>query len=113
MPNSRSFDDFPVYDPIVKGPYLTPLWQSFVATFYETLISYLTPYGVFLPQLSTTDKSEFRAPYLARVGLPLGDLPNVSGLTAWDITAEVPIVFKITFAGPNIATANWHDYVIL
>lgn len=114
MPNTRNFDDFPIYDPVTtNNGSLSAIWQAFFATFNQTLISYLTAYGVLLPQLTAQDKTDLAAPYVALIGSPIGTLPDISGLTAWDFANGVPIVFKITFAAGNIATAAWHTYTIV
>lgn len=55
---ARDFDDFPVYDPVIKqgSNYLSSVWVSFMATFIETLQEYLTQNGIFVPRLTTAER---------------------------------------------------------
>jgi len=54
-----SFDTPPLYDPIVdRNGKLKDTWQSWFATFYITIISYLTENGVQLPTLSTAERDK-------------------------------------------------------
>lgn len=58
-----SFDTPPVYDPIVdKDGKLTPSWQGWFATFYNTMISYLGESGLQLPTLSTAERDKILNP---------------------------------------------------
>ena len=55
---ARDFDDFPVYDPILKPGTvaLSSIWVDFMATFIETLQEYLTRYGIFVPRITTDQR---------------------------------------------------------
>lgn len=61
---ARDFDDFPVYDPIIKqgSTYLSSMWISFVATFVETLQEYLSQYGIFIPVLTDDERTNITTP---------------------------------------------------
>jgi hypothetical protein len=54
-----SFDTPPIYDPIVdeKGR-LKESWQGWFATFYNTMIGYLTQNGIQLPVLKEEDERD-------------------------------------------------------
>ena len=65
---SRDFDDFPTYDPVIKDQnYLSNIWSDFIATFVETLRSYLSSFGVFVPQLTTTQRDSIQSPVLGQM----------------------------------------------
>lgn len=54
---ARDFDDFPVYDPLVRNKvYLSSVWADFMATFIETLQEYLSQYGIFAPRITTEQR---------------------------------------------------------
>lgn len=59
---SSDFDQFPLYDPLVKEGTnkMSSIWIDFMATFYMNLISYLTQGGIFLPQLTTKQRDDLR-----------------------------------------------------
>lgn len=61
---SVDFDEFPVYDVLIKKGTLqmSEVWTDFIATFYMTLISYLTSGGIFLPQLTTAQRDNLMSP---------------------------------------------------
>lgn len=79
MPSQLGFDQPPLYDPIlnVKSPkYLADIWVGYWSSFYETLISYLSPNGIFLPQLTQDE---------------INALENlVNGQMIYNITADAP-----------------------
>lgn len=56
------FDDLPLYDPIVRKEVgkLTHTWMLSLATLIETLQSYLTQTGIFVPPVSTEDRDNLR-----------------------------------------------------
>jgi hypothetical protein len=65
---STDFDQFPVYDQLTKKDKLgnfdvmSDVWIESMATFFQTLISYLTSGGIFLPQLTTAQRNALIAP---------------------------------------------------
>lgn len=61
---SNDFDEFPVYDQMVtpKSGTLAPVWVNSITTFYQTLITYLTQGGIFLPQLTTAQRDSLQSP---------------------------------------------------
>lgn len=63
---SLDFDEFPIYDPIVKedGKYLAPDWQSFISTFKQNLSQYLTANGIIPPYFTTTQRNDIKKPQL-------------------------------------------------
>jgi hypothetical protein len=61
---SNDFDDFPVYDPVIKQgkSQLSDLWVGVFSTFYQTLISYLTSSGIIAPELTTLQRNALLSP---------------------------------------------------
>jgi hypothetical protein len=63
MPNANDFDQFPVYEPILKTltnggltSDMSDVWRDSIATFYMNLIAYLTAGGILLPQLTSDQR---------------------------------------------------------
>jgi len=58
------FDQFPLYDPLVKKGTLkmSDEWVAFMSTFYQNLISYMSQNGFFLPQLTTAQRDAIQSP---------------------------------------------------
>lgn len=61
---SQDFDEFPIYDPIVKAgsANLSSIWVNSISTFYQNLIGYLTSNGIFMPQLTTIQRDSLKSP---------------------------------------------------
>lgn len=54
---ARNFDNFPIYDPIIKNEiYLSNVWSDFMATFIETLQEYLTQNGIRMPRITSDQR---------------------------------------------------------
>ena len=66
---ANSFDEFPLYDPLVKrgGMYMSDQWVDSFATFYQNLIGYLTQNGVMLPQLTTAQRDAIIGPQFGQM----------------------------------------------
>lgn len=65
---ANDFDMFPVYDRVAdKDGTLSPMWQDFMATFFQNLIGYLTQAGMLLPQVTTTQRDSFLNPQLGQI----------------------------------------------
>ena len=64
MPSQLSFDPPRVYDPILNVDSLTftDVWISYWTDFIETLISYLSEFGIFLPQLTGDERDSINEP---------------------------------------------------
>lgn len=60
---SIDFDQFPINDPIIKtGGQISNVWSRSMAVFFQTLISYLTSGGIFLPRLTTVERDDLQSP---------------------------------------------------
>ncbi len=91
---ARDFDNFPVYDPIIKGGTLnmSNLWMDFMATFIETLTGYLSQNGMFVPQLNTVQRNALISPVEGQM-IYLTDAivgpPRTAQLQIWLVAAGV------------------------
>jgi hypothetical protein len=56
---ATDFDQFPIYDPLIKEgtTLMSDVWVDFFATFFQTLIGYITQYGINPPNLTTTQRN--------------------------------------------------------
>jgi hypothetical protein len=61
---ANDFDQFPVYDPLVKSGTLnmSDVWNIFMGSFFQNLIGYLSQFGIFLPQLTTAQRDSIQKP---------------------------------------------------
>ena len=60
---SRDFDNFPVYDPIIREDiYLSASWTDFIAAFVESLQGYLSEHGMFVPRLTIAERDLIQEP---------------------------------------------------
>lgn len=65
MPSQIDFDVPPLYDPILnpKAPMtMADVWIGYWSSFYQTLVSYLTQFGIFIPQLTTAERNSITTP---------------------------------------------------
>lgn len=55
---ARDFDNFPTYDPLIKGQmlYMSSIWTDSMATFIQTLQEYLSLNGIFVPRITTAER---------------------------------------------------------
>lgn len=59
---ARDFDNFPIYDPIIKAGTLnlSSVWMDFMATFVQSLQEYLSQNGIFVPRLTTAERDDLQ-----------------------------------------------------
>ncbi len=57
-------DQFPLDDPLIKrgSTYMTDTWNNNLATFFESLIGYLSERGIFMPRVTTAQRDEIQSP---------------------------------------------------
>lgn len=62
------FDEPPVYDGLTEKSQdlMSDLWVAWISTFGQTLAGYLSPYGVFIPQLTTVQRDSIQSPQLGQ-----------------------------------------------
>lgn len=88
-------------------------WLLGLQQLFQTAQNNFTSQGILLPPLNSTQIATIAAYYAAFIGSPLPvGIPDITGATIIDITARVPKVFIITYAGSNVATAAWKTYTI-
>ena len=61
---SNDIDLPPLYDPLTKKnpDKMSDIWVDWFGTFYQTLISYLSQNGIFLPQLTSIQRDALQSP---------------------------------------------------
>lgn len=61
---ATNLDLLPLYDAITQKSkdHLSYVWRDAMATYHQTLISYLTQFGIFLPQLTTAQRDSIQSP---------------------------------------------------
>ena len=54
----------PINDAVtkLKIDYLSDVWRDFLATFFDTLVTYLSQYGIFVPQITTAQRDSIQSP---------------------------------------------------
>lgn len=60
MPSQIDFDIPPLYDPIINAQnmmYLSNVWIAYWSSFYQTLMSYISQNGFYLPQLTMAERN--------------------------------------------------------
>jgi hypothetical protein len=63
------FDQFPLYDPIIKTGTnsLSDIWVGAFSTFIQTLVEYLSQNGIFIPVLTTDQMNKIHNPVNGQV----------------------------------------------
>lgn len=59
---ATDFDQFPVYEEIVKGMKMSSVWTTAMSTFFQNLIGYLSQYGIFIPNMNTAQRNTIQSP---------------------------------------------------
>ena len=61
---AEDFDQFPVYDVLIKpeNGKMSDEWIGSFSTLYQTLIGYLTQFGIFLPNLTSVQRNSIINP---------------------------------------------------
>jgi hypothetical protein len=90
---ANDFDYFPTYDPLTRDrKYISPNWETYLASFIETLSEYLTQNGIFVPKLTTVQRDALTSPVEGQM-IYLTDLvpgtPRTAALQIWQVVADV------------------------
>lgn len=89
-PGARSFDEFPVRDPIVKKEgLLTDVWLGSFSAMYQTLIYYITENGITPPNLTTLQRDAITSPQ--------------NGQMIYNTTIDAPQFYQIS-------SKSWRTY---
>lgn len=105
----------PLYDQLTKKSpsmvdVLNDVWMNWFATFYQTLASYLTHNGIFVPRVTIDQINSINIPI---VGRPIGNFTNNSGQMVYDTTNSVPKIFVLQVNSAGIVTfSGWKTFTI-
>jgi hypothetical protein len=66
---ANDFDQFPIDDPIIKDGTnkMSPIWRTFMGTFFQSLIGYLTQNGVIVPNLTQAQINAISTPQIGQM----------------------------------------------
>lgn len=56
---AQDFDEFPLYDPITREE-LSDKWKGSLSTFWQTLVGYLSQWGIFNPPVTTAQRNALK-----------------------------------------------------
>jgi hypothetical protein len=61
---ANDFDEFPLDDPLLKeeSRYMSAVWRSFMGSFFQNLVGYLTQNGIIVPNLTTVQRNAILNP---------------------------------------------------
>ncbi len=62
---AQDFDEFPLDDPILSTDgqnKFGSVWRGSISTFFQTLIGYLSQFGIFVPKLTTVQRDSIQSP---------------------------------------------------
>ena len=89
--SATDLDGPPVYDAIAQNGIISPVWQTWFATLIDTLTAYLSVYGIFIPQLTTTDRATIQAPQVGQlIYNTVTDSLQVYRSTGWENINTTP-----------------------
>lgn len=83
---SNDIDQPPLYDNLTKlrPDVMSDVWVDWFANFYQTLISYLTQFGIFLPLLTTAQRDSIQDPQTGQMIYNTTiDAPQIYQAGAW------------------------------
>lgn len=58
------FDNFPFYDPLLKGKAdkMSHIWNDSLTVHIQTLTEYLTQFGIFVPRITMDQRNSIQSP---------------------------------------------------
>ncbi|HXK00702.1 MAG TPA: hypothetical protein VNF93_02310 [Buchnera sp. (in: enterobacteria)] len=61
---SNNLDLPPIYDPITANSkdFMNGIWMSWITTFSQSVIEYLSEFGIFIPRLTTDQRNKIQSP---------------------------------------------------
>jgi len=83
---ARDLDDPPVYDALIRrdSTYMSSVFQDWFATNYQTMIGYLSQYGIFIPKVTTAQRDSIQSPVIGQMIYNTTiDAPQVWQAGAW------------------------------
>ncbi len=91
---ANSIDQLNYYDPVLKEgtTKMSDEWISQLSSFIDVLVGYLQPYGILIPIVSTSDKSDIQSPVegqlIYNIDATVGP-PRSAELQVWQVKAGV------------------------
>lgn len=66
---TNQIDQLTYYDPLIKpeNNKMSDIWIAAMSSFIDTLNGYLTPFGMFFPQLTTVERNTIQSPVNGQV----------------------------------------------
>jgi len=88
---SQDFDEFPLYDALIKenSSLMSDEWVGAMSTFHQTLIGYLTQFGITLPNITTAQRNTIIMP--------------ANGQMIYNITVDAPQFYQVS-------SGSWRTY---
>jgi hypothetical protein len=87
---STDFDGPPIYDYLTKDvnkvnkDYMSNIWCDYWSTFYNTLVSYINSYGVFIPNRTQAEINSIQQPMIGQMIYNTSiDAPQIYTSTGW------------------------------
>lgn len=91
---ATDFDQFPLYDPLVKKDTdkMSDIWIGSISVFYMNLIGYLTQNGILIPQLTTLQRNAIKNPQEGQLIYNTNAIPGpprTAEIQVWQVKAGV------------------------
>lgn len=77
---AADFDIPPLYDPLINGNKLSDVWKRYESNFYNTIIEYLTQFGIFMPRVTTAQRNSIITP--------------INGQMIYNTTIDAPQIYQ-------------------
>jgi hypothetical protein len=90
---SQDFDELPVYDPITSnGDKFSGKWQDSLSTFWQTLVGYLTQFGIKIPRMTVAQRDSIKSPeegqLIYTTNTTVGP-PRTASLQIWQVKSDI------------------------
>ena len=98
---ARYLDDPPIYDRFVSqdGKHMSSVFQDWMAANFETMIGYLSQYGIFIPIVTTAQRDSIQSPVegqmIYNVDAVVGP-PRTAAIQVWQVKADVGAWYTFT-----------------
>lgn len=90
---ANQIDQFNYYDPLTqKGDRISDVWSAQLSAHIDTLNGYLSPFGIFLPILTTAQRNSIQAPVEGQIIYNIDAIagpPRTGELQVWQVKLNV------------------------
>lgn len=91
---ASEINQLPIYDDLIneKTLKMSDTWISQICSFIQTLIGYLTPFGILLPILTTAQRNLIQSPVEGQIIYNIDATPGpprTAELQVWQVKAGV------------------------